>query len=169
MPQAIARVEGKINFRLGCMPDAFLPLGSIVLWLWRHGLTSQPDSELTAMKEKLNWIKQNLRVIVSLVIVFLGGIGLILSSSLIHSHAEGSGAADSYGRFDGRLSDGVMINVYAVDPSHSDLKGRLLYSEFSEVLQGLNFAAPEGVSPPYLLEFQTVNKPGYLQRAGYVN
>ncbi len=125
---------------------------------------------MAAMHEKMNWIKQNFRIIASLAIVILGGIGLILSSNLMHSHNDIAYLQNSLGSVNEPASgDNVKINVYAVDPNSADLKGRLLYSEISETQQQLNFSAPEGVNPPYLLEFQSLSDTGYVQKAGYVN
>jgi len=121
------------------------------------------------MNEKFNWIKQNLRIITSLAIVFLGGVGLILSSSLMYSHGKSTGSLDFYGNNDSNLSGGVMVSVYAVDPNQLDMKGQLLHSEITEDQHELNFTAPEDSSPPYLIEFHTVNKSAYIQKTDYIN
>ncbi len=94
----------------------------------------------------------------SLFIVILGGIGLIISSSLMLSHRNASSLGSGEPVKEESL-EGVMVNVYAVDPSNSDFKGRLLHSEVADPESQLNFTVPDGVDPPYLLEFQTLGAP----------
>ncbi|WP_094712296.1 hypothetical protein [Hahella sp. CCB-MM4] len=104
----------------------------------------------------------------SLFIVILGGIGLIISSSLMLSHRSGA-SLESNDQAKAEPGDGVMVNVYAVDPSNADFKGKLLHSEITDPEAQLDFAVPDGVEPPYLLEFQTLGSSFYAPEANYIN